>query len=239
MTKWKWLAVTVLIAALLAWLLHTRRFELPVLRLEARRQHLCPPPLAVAGVCPRPRLRHLLRPGPALGGISEAAQAQPSMRNLFPPPYRLHRHHPVRPARRIRPALPDRAQRTGPGHLPDRRLGAGAHFRPADGPAALRLRADSGPVVRPACGPEASLGAGRGRQDRWTARRCAVLLVLLSLRHFAEPAAPPAGRPSRFLPERDSRDSRSYKRPLSREWNPRAAKAPCSWYSATRSWSGC
>ena len=66
---------------------------------------------------------------------------------------------------------------------------------------------DPGAVVRPACGSEAILGAGRGRKSRWTLG-AAILLVLLSLRHFAEPCGSACWAPSTTCPRSDSRDLR-------------------------------
>ena len=67
-----------------------------------------------------------------------------------------------------------------------------------------------------------------------------ILLVLLSLRHFAEPlppapdrraAPPPAQSARQAWNERSTRSSRA--------WSPCAATPPCSWCSSIRSWNGC
>ena len=201
---WKWVAGCVLAIAGLR-VVPPRPTGGPRLRLAAGRQSFVRLALGVAAALSLvPIFGTYYGAGAALGGLSEAAEAasvhaQPAFGHRD----RLHRHHPVRAAGRVRPPVPDRRQGARAGHLAVGRLAPGAHFRPADGPAGLCLCPDPGAGLR-RCrwGPDWP-GCWRSAAGSWALRAWPCWSLLLSFRHFAEAAAAAADCALfRFLPER-------------------------------------
>src|SRR5690349_24994145 len=83
----------------------------PGLRLADGVGQLSAPPLGVDRRILYPHLRHLLRPGAAMGRLSAApAPASIHERPAFGHDCRVYRDYPLRPAWRVRPAIPDRTE---------------------------------------------------------------------------------------------------------------------------------
>ena len=227
-------------AASLVWLLASHRFPLPAFDWQlaaATFAHLHWHWVALSLV---PMLAHLPRPRSALGSLPQAPEAaslhaEPDVRHARG----LHRHHPLRPPRRVRPPLPDRPQRAGSRHLPVRRLGPRTHLRPPHGPAALHLCALPRAVLGPPRRRKTDLGPGRRRQGRRSpgGHHSTGVALPPPLRRAAPPAPDP--RPAPPPAQTLGRPENARSTHSSRASSPCAATPPSSWSSSIPSSNGC
>ena len=185
-------------------------------------------------------VRHLLRTGAAVGGLSEAAEAASRQYAICSPlHYRIYGDHALRKTGRVRSALPHRGEGTRSGYVPIRGLGAGTDLRSPHGAAGLCLCSDASTGFGRTGRRDAGLGAGARREDRRRAvpgAACRDPFFPTSCETGAETAAGRLPIPSRAA-LRQGRATGS--KHLSKASSPPAATGHCCWSSSIQRSSGC